>query len=188
MTACNSSSCCITYINKLTGSCGDAICHQLFQPDLSVNWVEGLCVSTVELKASPKDGDSICVTVDKILPSAVYYLLWYKREGGIWLHFRGGIFWAGSEVKHISVCKLSTLGREAEKDNKHGTPQCHFYSLFFREKLHFKMCVRASRSRVCVFLAPHYLEQCSFRLRSEKQAARLLVGGALFRWCGVLLR
>lgn len=52
----------------------------------------------------------------------------------------------GSKVKHISACKLSTLGREAEKDNKHGTPQCYFKSVFFREKLHFKMCATASRS------------------------------------------
>lgn len=142
------------------GHYGDAVYPQLlsFSQICLLNWVEGLCVSTVELKASPKDRDSMCVTVDKISPSAFYFLLWCKREEGIWLCFRGWIFWAGSKVKHISACKLSTLGKEAEKDNKHGTPQCYFYSLFFREKLYFKMCATASRSLqnidsggVCVF-------------------------------------
>lgn len=92
---------------QLTGHYGDAVYHQLlyFSQIYLLNWVEDFRVSALELEVSPEDRDSFCVTEDTIPPSALYYLLWCKREERIWLHFRGWIFRAGSEVKHISACK-----------------------------------------------------------------------------------
>lgn len=107
VTAWNNISCCIPSISKLTGHYGDAVYHQLlyFSQIYLLNWVEDFRVSALELEVSPEDRDSFCVTEDTIPPSALYYLLWCKREERIWLHFRGWIFRAGSEVKHISACK-----------------------------------------------------------------------------------